>query len=80
MSGELEKPEDANDWEELEDVGVLEVRGQLLQDQVNVEAQCGDVVDDVDTEIKVKKLGHLIGNAFFSTVSRHSSLTVSIGK
>jgi hypothetical protein len=43
------------------------VRGQLLQDQVNVEAQCGDVVDDVDTEIKVKKLVHLIVNAFFHT-------------
>ncbi len=67
MSGELKKPEDANDWEELEDVGVLKVRGQLLQDQVNVEAQCGDVVDDVDTEIKVKKLVHLIVNAFFHT-------------
>jgi len=66
VSGELKKPEDANDWEELEDVGVLKVRGQLLQDQVNVEAQCGDVVDDVDTEkIKVKKLVHLIVNAFF---------------
>ena len=48
MSGELEKPEDANDGEELEDVGVLEVRGQLLQDQVDVEAQRGDVVNDVD--------------------------------
>ncbi len=52
VSGELEKPEDANDWEELEDVGVLEVRGQLLQDQVNVEAQGGNVVDDVHTEKK----------------------------
>ena len=48
VSGELEKPEDANDREELEDVGVLEVRGQLLQDQVDVEAQRGDVVNDVD--------------------------------
>ena len=48
MSGELEESHDANDGEELEDVGVLQVAGELLQDHVHVEAERGDVVDDVD--------------------------------
>lgn len=45
---QLEQPHDANDAQELEDVGVFQVRGELLQDQVHVEAESGDVVDDVD--------------------------------
>lgn len=49
VTSQFEEPEDANDGEKLEHVGVLQVRGHLLQDQVNVEAQGGHVVDDVDT-------------------------------
>jgi hypothetical protein len=39
VAGELEEAEDADDGEELEDVGVLEVRGHLSKHQVNVETR-----------------------------------------
>lgn len=52
MSGQLEEPQDSDNGEELKNVGVFEVRGQLLEDQINVEAERGDVVDDVDARIK----------------------------
>lgn len=47
VSGELEQPHDPDDWEELEYVGVFQVWRELLQYQVDVERQRGDVVDDV---------------------------------
>ena len=50
VSGQLEEPQDSDDGEELEHVGVLQVGGQLLEHQVDVEAERGDVVDDVDAE------------------------------
>ena len=47
MAGELEQPEDPDDREELEDVGVLDVRHVLLEEEVSVEADGGHVVDHV---------------------------------
>ena len=40
-------PEDSDNGEELERVGVVDVRGHLLQEQVDVEAQRRHVVDYV---------------------------------
>ena len=47
MSGQLEQSQYSNDAEELEDVRVLDVRHVLLQEEVGVEADGGDVVDHV---------------------------------
>ena len=47
MAGELEQPEDPDDREELEDVGVLDVRHVLLEEEVGVEADGGDIVNHV---------------------------------
>jgi len=44
---QLEQPHDAYDGEEFQYVRVLQVRRELLQRQVDVEAQRGYVVDDV---------------------------------
>ena len=52
MPRQFEQPEDSDNREKLEDVGVFEVRGHLLQHQVDVEAHRSHVVDDVDTEIE----------------------------
>ena len=49
VSGQFEQPQDANDREEFEDVRVLQMRGHPLKDQIDVEAQRGHVIDDVDT-------------------------------
>lgn len=38
VSRQLEQPKDANDGEELEDVGVLQMRGHLLKYQIDKEA------------------------------------------
>ena len=48
VSRQFEQPHDADDGEELEDVGVLQVRGELLQGQIDEEGERRDVVDDVD--------------------------------
>lgn len=61
MSGELEESHDANDREELEDVCVLQMAGEPLQDHVHVEAERGNVVDDVDArldEVALARRGH----------------------
>ena len=47
MPGQLEQAHDADYGEELHDVGVLEVGGVPAEDQVDVEAGGGDVVDYV---------------------------------
>ena len=52
MSGQFEQPKDADDGEELEDVCVLQMGGHSLKDQIDVEAQRGHVIDDVDTVTK----------------------------
>ena len=48
VARQLEETQDADDGEELEDVGVLQVRGELLQGQIDEEGERRDVVDDVD--------------------------------
>lgn len=50
MACQLEEPKDANDAEEVENVGVGELRtgGQRLKDEVRVEGQRGHGVDHVD--------------------------------
>lgn len=48
VARQFEQPHDADDGEELEDVGVLQMGGELLQGQVDEERQGGHVVDDVD--------------------------------
>lgn len=45
---QLEQSHDTDDGEELENVGVLQVGGKLLQRQVDEERQRGHVVDDID--------------------------------
>lgn len=47
VSSQLEKPHDPDDGEELQDVGVLQMGRELLENQVDVEAQRGYVVYDV---------------------------------
>ncbi len=39
VAGQLEEPEDADDGKEFENVGVLQVGGQLSKHQVNVETE-----------------------------------------
>ena len=53
-------PEDADDGEELEDVGVLEVGGEDLEQVVDVEAQRRHVVDDVHASEKKRERKKLI--------------------
>ena len=48
VSGELEEPENPDDGEEFKNVGILEVRGEVGEEQVDVEAHRGHTVDDVD--------------------------------
>ena len=47
VAGELEQPEDPDDGEELEDIGVLDVGDVLLEEEVGVEADGGDVVNHI---------------------------------
>ena len=56
MSGQFEQPKDADDGEELKDVCVLQMGGHSLKDQIDVEAQRGHVIDDVDTVRKYIEL------------------------
>ena len=48
VTGQLEKPQDPNYGEELQDVGVLDVFEVILQQHVAVKAQGGDEVDPVE--------------------------------
>ena len=48
MPCEFEQTENSNDGEELQHVSVLKVRGEVSQDQVDVEAESGNEVNDVD--------------------------------
>lgn len=48
MSGQLEQPHNPYNREELKDVRILEMRGELLQTEIDIEAHRGYVVDDVD--------------------------------
>ena len=48
MSRQFKETEDSDDWEEFQDVSVLQVRGKMRQNQVDVEAESGHKVYDVD--------------------------------
>ena len=48
VSRQFEQPHDADDGEEFENVGVLQMRRKFLQRQIDEERQSGHVVDDVD--------------------------------
>ena len=52
MSCQFEQPEDANDRKELKNISVFQMRGHLLKDKIDVEAQSGHVIDDVHTANK----------------------------
>ena len=45
VAGQLEQPEDADDGEELEDVGILQVGGHLSKHQVYVETERGRCIE-----------------------------------
>ena len=47
MTGQLEQSEDSDDAEELEDVSVLDVRDVLLEKEIRVEADSGDIINYV---------------------------------
>ena len=47
MSRQFEEPQDADDGEELEDVRVLDVGDILLEEEVRVETDCGDVINHI---------------------------------
>jgi len=47
MSCELEQSHDTDDREELQDIGILQVGSKLLENEVDVEGQRGNVVDDI---------------------------------
>ena len=47
MSRQFKETEDSDDWEEFQDVSVLQVWGKVGQNQVDVEAESGNKVNDV---------------------------------
>ena len=52
MTCQLEQPEDPDDGEELEDVGILDMGDVLLEEEVGVEADGGDVVNHVHRRLQ----------------------------
>ena len=56
MSGQFEKSQNSNNRKKLQNVGILEVRRHLLQNQVDVETQSRYVVDDVHAVKNKKKI------------------------
>ena len=69
MSGPLHLPENPDYREELQNVVLLELVGNPLEGEVEVEAQGGDKVDDVDA-------GN--GNGCVCVMSVHYSVTFFI--
>ena len=49
---QLEQPEDPDDGEELKDVSVLDVGDVLLEEEVRVEADGGDVVNHIHRRLE----------------------------
>ena len=47
MSGQLEQSQDSNDAEELEDVGILDVRDVLLEKEIRIEADGSDIINHI---------------------------------
>ena len=65
MSGEFKQTKNSDDWEEFQNVRVLKMGGKMGQNQVNVEAEGGNKVNDVDwTSDKIKNIwtGNKSGN------------------
>ena len=65
MSRQFKETEDSDDWEEFQDVSVLQVRGKMCQNQVDVEAESGNKVNDVHwTSDKIQNVwtGNKSGN------------------
>ena len=52
VARQLEQPEDPDDGEELEDVSVLDVGDVLLEEEVRVEADGGDVVNHIHRRLE----------------------------
>ena len=48
MTSELEQAEDPDDAEELEDVSILEMGHMLLEEEVGVEADGGNIVNHIN--------------------------------
>ena len=48
MAGEFEQPHYTDYGEELKDVGILQVRSELLKHQVDVETECRHVIYNVN--------------------------------
>ena len=48
MSSEFEEAENPDDAEEFKDIGILDMRHMLLEEEVGVETNGGDIVDDID--------------------------------
>lgn len=48
MPGQFKKPHYPYNGEELENIGVLQMRGESLENKINVETHSGDVINDVD--------------------------------
>ena len=47
MAGQLEQSQDSDDAEELEDVGILDVRDVLLEKEIRIEADGSDVINHI---------------------------------
>ena len=47
MTGELEEPEYPDDAEELEDISILDMGDMLLEEEVGVETDGGNIVNNI---------------------------------
>ena len=52
VTGELEEPQDADDGEELQDVGVVHIGKEVLQQHVRIETERGYKVDPVEERLQ----------------------------
>ena len=48
MSSEFKEAENPDDAEEFKDISILDMRDMLLEEEVCVEANSGNIVDDID--------------------------------
>ena len=48
MSSELEETKNPDDTEELEDIRILDMGHMLLEEEVGIKANSGDIIDDID--------------------------------
>ena len=52
MAGKLEQAQDSDDAEEFKDIGILDVRDKLLEEEICVEADCGHKVDNIHGRVE----------------------------